>query len=114
MRIVLLTLTLFLTGCLGPGFEKQLTDAIVYGPDRSLWIALYSFREGRGDWPASPDELGKSPFVREELRLDHYENLKFESLPDGRLAVSFDRYTSPDEKMTWSNSRIEVGEPAAH
>ena len=102
---------MLLAGCAGPPVEQLPTTPIRYGPDRCLSIAVYAYREGSGRWPLSAEALGK--FASSELELDRYENLRFEPLPDGRLAVSFDSYVSRDGRIKWSEYRIELGEETA-
>jgi hypothetical protein len=121
MRAAALVLLTLITGCVGQMADQmadqmtdQMTDVIIFGPDRALTVALYSYREGAGHWPESPDVLAKSPFLAFAMHLDRYKNLKFEALDDGRLAVSFDRYASPDGKIVWTKSRFDVGGPVAH
>lgn len=111
MRAIPVILLALITGCVGQMGER-VTEAIIFGPDRALTVALYSYREGAGRWPESPDVLAKSRFLDFALHLDRYKDLKFEALEDGRLAVSFDRYASPDGKVVWNKSRFEVGEPS--
>lgn len=112
MRQVLPTLVLILAGCAGAGTGESPLDAFPYLPDRRLWIALEAFREGRGQWPSSVDDLSRSSFLREELHLERYVNLKFERLPDETFVVSFDRYTLPGGEVTCRDIRIDVSPDA--
>lgn len=112
MRLALLLFVLLLAGCCGTPVNQPLADGIIHGPNRNLPLALYAYREGSGRWPSSAEALGA--FVAGELHLDRYENLRFDPLADGGLAVTFDRYVSPDGRMTCSDYRLELGKPPAH
>ncbi|MGF1634224.1 MAG: hypothetical protein ACFCVE_10285 [Phycisphaerae bacterium] len=106
---ILLTL---ISGCAGQ-MADRVAEVVMFGPDRSLTVALYAYREGAGHWPESPDVLAESAVLDSALCLDRYEGLQFDALDDGRLAVSFDRYASPDGKVVWGKDRFVFGEPAA-
>ena len=86
---------------------------MLFGGDRGLHIAIYAFRAGRGEWPSSIDELAKSDHLRGALWLNRYENLKLEPLPDGNLAVTFDRFASPDRLATYYDVRQVFSPPDA-
>jgi hypothetical protein len=113
MRRVLLLLALTLTGCFNH-LGDRVVESLIYGPDRGLMVALHAYREGAGRWPVSPAELEKSSFLKADLHLDRYSNLRFEPLANDGLAVAFDSYVSPDGEVTWSKSRLEISGTAAH
>src|SRR5437868_14426887 len=106
MRRAVLLLTLTITGCFNEQLGHRFVNAIIYGPDRGLMIALYAYRAGARHWPASPADLKKSSFLEADLNLDRYKNLTFETLTDDRLAVAFDSYVSPDTSERWSKYRF--------
>src|SRR5205823_13775121 len=91
MRFIVLLVCLSLTGCFSQ-LSDRVVESIIYGPDRGLMVALHAYREGAGHWPTSPAELEKSPFLKADLHLDRYKNLKFVPLANDGLAIAFDNY----------------------
>lgn len=74
---------------------------------KSLVVAIDSYRLGSGHWPGSPDDLRRSGVVNTIVGFKRYTNLRFELLPDDRLRVSFDRWVSPDGAVALENYRME-------
>jgi hypothetical protein len=75
-----------------PGYQ---VDPVQYGPNQTLWAAIYGFREGRGDWPASPGELCPSSYMQGTVGLPYYDGLRFTRLSDGRLDVYYKSLRNP-------------------
>jgi len=108
MRITLLLAPciIFLAGCSSTRVPATATtqpvadagfqvDPVELGPNQTLWAALFAFREGRGAWPATPEELCPSSYMQATVGLPYYTGLQFTPLPDGRLDVSYRQLRSP-------------------
>ncbi len=103
---------MLLGGC-GPTIGEQINSqfGMMFDAGKSLLVSIDAYRLGSGHWPASPDELRKSEFVASAVGFDRYKNLRFEPLPDGGLAVKFDRWVAPGGRPKMSNVKIELPPP---
>ena len=95
-RLSIIFAVALLFGC-GPTIREQLDDqfGLMFDAGKSLLVSIDAYRVGSGRWPSSPEELRASKFVESAVGFDHYQNLRFEPLPDGGLAVKFDRWVGP-------------------
>ena len=97
-------------GC-APHAEQRRLDAQfgeAFDGGRSLLIAVETWRAETGDWPASPEQIHVSKRDFHIAGFDRYENLRFERLSNGGLAISFDRWTAPRGNAVWNGGRIEL------
>ena len=109
VRSILGGMVLFACGC-SSNVERQVDQQYgeVFDGGRSLLVAVKRFHEGTGSWPDSAEQLRMSKVPFQIAGLARYENLRFESLPNGDLLVQFDRWTSPRGDAAYSSGRIEM------
>jgi hypothetical protein len=103
------TLLVLACGCGGSirqQFKEQTSET--FDDQARLLVAVEAFRIGRGRWPTSPQELQS---LSEVLGFERYENLRFEPLPDGGLAVRFDRWHRRDGSVGMSTAGLELPPP---
>ena len=97
-------------GCSSHSEESRLDAQFgeMFDGGKSLLIAVETWRAETGEWPASPQQIHNSKRNLVIAGFDRYENLRFEPLSNGDLAISFDRWTSPRGIAAWSGGRIEL------
>ncbi|HEV2294161.1 MAG TPA: hypothetical protein VGR35_09910 [Tepidisphaeraceae bacterium] len=111
-RLLIFLAALSFCGC-GPTIREQVDQqfGLLFDAGKSLLVSVEAFRLGSGRWPASPAELRTSRFVDSAVGFDRYKNLRFEPLPNGGLAVKFDRWVGPGGTPMMSNVSIELPAP---